>query len=182
MNTNGLAKHYALLSPAERLSLMLAAVVRGDDLEHARLIDSAPRVIFRVPHTFGRAMALREVCEQHRMEQLELAALFFGAQAVADGRMTDTARLLGYLMNVNVEGWQRFCEREQIDLTASTALMPGGEALRLAAKAVEGVAFTEGEVLEYAQRTKHSLTAVKTAESVAAELQATYQARVAWWE
>ena len=52
MNTNGLAKHYGALSAPERFSLMLGAAFRGDEVEHARLLDTAPRVAFRVPHTF----------------------------------------------------------------------------------------------------------------------------------
>src|SRR5262249_13778894 len=76
-NTNKLARRYPALSPAERLSLLVAAAARGDDGEHARLMAAAPRVAWRVPHTFARTFALLVVSALHRMESLELAALLF---------------------------------------------------------------------------------------------------------
>src|SRR5882724_10042301 len=84
MNTKSLARHYPALTAAERLSLLMAAGARGDDVEHARLADTAPRETWRVPHTFGRALALLAVFSQHRMVRLELAALFFKTAALAD--------------------------------------------------------------------------------------------------
>jgi len=37
MSTTKLSKHYPSLSPAERLTLLLAAADRNDDVEHARI-------------------------------------------------------------------------------------------------------------------------------------------------
>jgi hypothetical protein len=72
MTTNRLAKNYSALTPAERLTLLIAASARGDDLEHPSLIGAAPRVFYSVPHTFGRATGFCEVTEQDHMELLAL--------------------------------------------------------------------------------------------------------------
>src|SRR4051812_31306474 len=117
MKAAGLSRHYHLLTAAERLALMLSAASRGDDAEHQRLTAAAPRVTFRVPDTFGRALALREVLDDHRMELLSLAAHYFQAMATAgalDGlreptgpaaRCLDAGLFLGYLFRVRLDGW-----------------------------------------------------------------------------
>jgi hypothetical protein len=48
MNTKGLARHYAILTPWERLPLILAASARGDEQERSRLATSAPRVGYQL--------------------------------------------------------------------------------------------------------------------------------------
>jgi hypothetical protein len=49
MNTQGLTKMYDQLTPRERLPLIVAASVRADTVERARLVDSAAMVTFAVP-------------------------------------------------------------------------------------------------------------------------------------
>src|SRR5437763_1971729 len=78
MNTNALAKHYGSLTPLERLPLLMAASVRGDEAEWQRLVMSAPKVTYRVPHQFGTGMALGEVSNLHFMEALHLSAMLLG--------------------------------------------------------------------------------------------------------
>src|SRR3954451_16887934 len=120
MRAAGLSKNYQLLTPGERLALMLSAAARGDDAEHHRLTAAAPRVTLRVPDAFGRAMALREVLDGHRMELLALAAHYFatpaaaGARYAVPGRSGTAARCLdvglmfGYLFRVHADGWWAF--------------------------------------------------------------------------
>ena len=111
MNTDRLAKHYASLTPAERLSLIMAASARGDEQEWDRLGATAPRLGWQLPHHFGLAMAFLEVCATHRMELLNLATLYFHSfgQAGAAGPergagLLDSAMLFGYLLKVHLAG------------------------------------------------------------------------------
>ncbi len=55
MNTNSLARHDEILTPRERLPLIMAASARGDEAEAQRLAHSAPLVSLRVPDYFGLA-------------------------------------------------------------------------------------------------------------------------------
>jgi hypothetical protein len=62
MNTNGLAKHYGILTPEERLPLILAAADRGDAAEADRLAHTAPRKGWELPdyHGFGQALLVHQ--------------------------------------------------------------------------------------------------------------------------
>jgi len=189
MNTTKLMKHYPSLNPAERLSLMLAAAARRDNVEHARLTDSAPKVWYRVSDTFGRTLSFLMVAAMHRMQQLNLAALYFKTSALADSAredMTDQyrgmARVFGYLLNCHAQGWVFFCERERLDPAACEKVLEGGEALELATKEAEADAFTASEVCDYADRIGHPIDSLKTAESVADELGEFYRVLVSKWE
>jgi hypothetical protein len=189
MNTTKLAKHYPLLSPAERLSLMLAAAARGDDMEHARLTDSAPRVRYQLPDTFGRALAFLMVAALHRMQMLNLAALYFKASALAESaqenlsdRCRGVARVFGYLVACHAQGWVLFCERESLDPSVCEKVLEGGEVLEQAAMEAESHGFTADEVYDYARRTGDAIDNLKTVESVADELGEIYQMWVSKWE
>ncbi len=190
MNTTGLAKHYHALSAAERLALMMAAGVRGDDVEHARLADAAPRVTWRVPHTFGRALAFLGVFCQHRMERLELAGLFFKTAALADAatgdlaaRLQDAVGLYGYLVTVHAEAWTQFCAAERLDPSECEGVAPGGVTLEQAGREAEAVGFSPAEAEEYVQRGRENAPAeLKTAESVAGELRAAFAFLLRQWE
>jgi len=187
MNTKGLAKHYGTLSAVERLSLMTAAAARGDEVEGARLTAAAPRVTWRVPHTFGRALSLLAVSSQHRMERLELAALFFRASAAADTargrdaeRLRDAARLYAYLLVAHAAGWARFCESEAIDPTAVEAAAAGADTLEHAEDEAKIVAFAEEEARAHLRRLRDDAEAA-TADSVANELRAAFRFLLARW-
>lgn len=187
MTTDPLAKYYGALSAAERLALMMAAGGRGDEVEHARLADAAPRLTWRVPHTFGRALAFLAVFSQHRMEQLHLAALFFKTSALADTatgklarQLRDAVRLYGYLVTVNAEGWARFCTREQLDPSLCESLAPGADTLEWAGREAEIVGFTADEARAHFDRERADK--LKTADSVADELHAAFTFLLARWE
>src|SRR5262249_47266915 len=70
MNTDRLARHYATLTPAERLPLIMAASARGDEAEYEHLARSAPRVYLQAPDTFYLAEALLLATSLHMMELL----------------------------------------------------------------------------------------------------------------
>src|SRR5579859_2918692 len=77
MNTDGLAKLYGHLTARERLPLIMAAAVRGDEEERRRLVDSAPKVELQVPDFFGLGKALAEAADIHLLTLLDLAANFW---------------------------------------------------------------------------------------------------------
>jgi hypothetical protein len=190
VTTKPLANHYGALTPAERLALMMAAGVRGDDVEHARLADAAPRVLWRVPHTFGRALAFLAVFSHHRMECLDLAALFFKTTALADAatgklatRLRDVIGLYGYLVKVNADGWTRFCAAEQLDPALCEDVSPGGATLEHAAREAAAIGFTEDEARAYVRRGEQvAPDNLTTAVSVAGELHEAFTFLLKHWE
>jgi hypothetical protein len=189
MNTNGLAKQYGCLTPRERLPLILAASARGDEVERERLGRSAPRVGYRVPDHFGLAMAFREVCEQHFMELLNLAANYLQASAYSDaeegaegGRFFDLAGVLGYVYRMSLAGWRLFCEEHRLEPELYWSYLPGVDTIRRAEKMAAEAAFTEEAVARWgATQGGGKLVEVRTAQDVAADLRDCFQARADWW-
>jgi hypothetical protein len=197
MKSDGLAKHYSRLTPAERLSLIMAASKRDDEEECQRLATSAPSVTYRAPHYFALASAFRELCESHRMKLLELAAMYLygsaSAQAVAQAgvasaaergqaqRLLDVSRWFGYMLKVNLAGWRQFCAGQHLDPDPFMASLPGKEVLGMAAELAEQDAFTAEEALAYMRRQNMKATAATTAEDVAAGLRKDLDGRAAWW-
>jgi hypothetical protein len=187
VNTNGLAKHYAGLTPWERLPLILAASARGDEQERSRLAVSAPKVGYRVPDHFGLAMAFREVSEQHFMEVLNLTANYFQGLGMADGtpagkRLEDVSFVLGYLLKVDLAGWRQFCAEHHFDPQLSWSLLPGFDTIQRAEKTAETAACTMEGVCGYLERSGRAVAQVRTAETVCASLRECLRARAEWWQ
>jgi hypothetical protein len=190
MNTNRLARHYGLLTPPERLALILAAAARGDEVERHRLVTSAPKVCYRVGDYFGLAMAFDEVSNWHYLEVLHLAGAFLQALGCAETweegelaeRVLNTARLLGYVLRASLAGWRRFCANHQLPAEVLWPLLPGWETVRQAEREAGRVAFTEEGALRYWQGKGGGKPArVPTAEQVAAGLSELLKARAEWW-
>lgn len=159
MTSAKLSKHYGALDATERLALLLAAGARSDDVEHSRLMDSAPRVTVSVPHTFGRALALLSVSVHERAKHLELAALFFRTRALAtemEGasakRVASVAGVYGYLFRAHLDGWARFCDAEQLDATVCERAAPGADVLALATTEADAFGFTEAQARAFLGR------------------------------
>lgn len=190
MNTARLARLYDRLTADERFALLLAAAARGDEAERDRLVDAAPRVAVRVPDTFPRSMAFREVMDQHRMERLSVAALLFRAHAQAadaEGavkeRVTNVARLMGYLVGVYRDGWAAFCDGLRVTAAGLEPLLPGAVVLDMADGLAKYDGFTPDVAAAYSRRLAGDRpAALKTAASAAAELRAAFDARRAWWD
>jgi hypothetical protein len=189
VTTNTLAKKYAYLSADERFSLLLAANERGDRVEEARLAQSAGRASFRVSDLFGRSLAYVIVSMIHHAELLNLTALFFKTTALADSatgkvekKLTDAARMFGYLMNIHADAWLEFCKRENLAPSIGTEGLPGEELLQKALEESRLMGFSETEALEYARRADVSIDQLKTMTNIADELQETYKVWVGKWE
>ena len=77
MNTKGLAKQYDKLAPKERLPLIVAASLRGDDLERERLMNSAPRHLYRLPDYHWLADDLQSLVLILNSKLLDLAVSYW---------------------------------------------------------------------------------------------------------
>ena len=85
MNTKTLVQSYHNLTALERTSLMVAAYARDDEAEIQRLLDSAPRLCFRIVHCFGAGQGLLAVNNLAIAGQLASLVSFWQSHAmVAD--------------------------------------------------------------------------------------------------
>ena len=170
MNTNGLARHYGLLTPAERFRLILAASGRGDDAKHDRLVTSCRRITLSMPDHAPYAEALQEMAHLLFIELVEDAAVYldgfhrinendeFSATGSArkKGKREPTSppdersgheRLwalvlaAGYVLRAKADGWRLFCDRQGIDPFVLWSDLPGFERLQRALKLTEEIAF-----------------------------------------
>src|SRR4051812_11988984 len=74
MDTKALGKMYNHLTPDERQPLIMAASLRGDEVEADRLRRTAPMVGWRLPDYHGLADGLRNAALAHVIDCLDLAA------------------------------------------------------------------------------------------------------------
>lgn len=123
------------------------------------------------------------------MELLNLTALFFKTTAIADSetgkvekRLTEAARMFGYLMNIHADAWPEFCRREKLAPSIGTVGLPGEELLQKALEESRLLGFSEKEAQEYARRTDVAISQLKTMANIADELQETYRSCVETWE
>jgi hypothetical protein len=188
MNTKRLAKHYDKLTPRERLPLILAAGIRGDDAEQARLSHSAPKVAYSVPDYFGLAHAFCDVGDLHLLELLDLAAQYFRAFWLAKGRADadgggrlDRALFFGWKINILLAGWRQFCAEIGMDSEACWSFLPGADTLRSAERVAEKAAFTPEGVVDYLQRCGAKDVLLPVAGDVAADLRRCHDERAEWW-
>jgi hypothetical protein len=163
MSTDCVAKLYERLTPRERLPLIFAASARGDEVDRARLIASAPRNDFLLPDYFGLAEGMRTLAFFHAAEMLDLAARYWRASGMVareddtrckagnaeQARWLDAARMLAYLFVVNADGWSRFCSDMRVDADLLLKKMPGYHTLISAEEVARGMAFTSEEATAY---------------------------------
>jgi hypothetical protein len=153
MNANGLARHYGCLRPEERLPLLLAAILRGDEQETDRLSNTAPRVQYRVPDDYPLANAFRAVGYLHLAEVLAEATDYLLAlscfthakdPAIAK-KVYGLARLNAYRLLTSMDGWRIFCEEMHVDLVACLGEGSRGDTLQTVAGLAAHHAFTPEE-------------------------------------
>jgi len=146
MNTNDLARQYDKLSARERLALLLAAEARGDRHEFNRLMETAPRKNYSVPHHAPLLDTFLDVSKLHFMQLLDTAAGYFDAfEPIGRKRGKDAdplegwdiVLLLGYLFRTYLEGWRRFCTELNIDPEFMWNSWPGYQTVK-AAERVSG--------------------------------------------
>jgi hypothetical protein len=144
MNTNGLAKHYGLLSPRERLPLIVAAADRGDDAEADRLAHSAGRVCHELVdyHGLGEGLLFLQFLHVNQLLQrtLTLSTAWGllgkspppGQEEGPAVKLTglERVRLQAYLLRVQADAWKRFCGELRIDPEAQLRDVPGYDAIK----------------------------------------------------
>jgi hypothetical protein len=195
MNTDGLAKHCALLTPWERLPLILAASARGDGQERSRLATSAPRVAYQLQDYFGLADGLQAAAMLQQMELLQLAAVYWQADGAlqqeitlgAAGDKTVRARfaalsgVLAYALTVKVDGWKRFCAEVNVEADLLLKALPGYEVVRRAEAAARVAAFTPEGVADWMRKRRDGAPVPLTPEVEAAEIRRVVNARAERW-
>ena len=77
MNIKTIQKHYDKLTAAERFSLLMAAVNRGDDADRQTLLQTAPRKTYSIPTTWGLGRAFEQAADWYIMQQLGNCAAFY---------------------------------------------------------------------------------------------------------
>ena len=130
MNSNHLGKHYDSLTPEECFRLILAAKVRGDEVELDRLARSGERITIAFPRHAPFALALQEVALTAYIELIADAAEYAelrehatyarpdatdddstgGERSFLQGFLA-SALAAGYLLKTKAGGWKLFCER-----------------------------------------------------------------------
>jgi hypothetical protein len=191
MNTDRLAKLYDRLTPRERLPLILAASVRGDEIEADRLARSAPRLTYQLPDYHGLANALLQLSLCHLAELLSLAAQFWGTgflfrEDLREESAPEALQLLAYAFTVRCDGWERFCAGLQIDAGALLGDLPGYDLAKITREAARQVAFTPEAAAAWLRREgRPSADGVPlelaTAERLAASYQDFVERRLAAW-
>jgi len=196
MNTNGLARHYATLTPRERLPLLVAALNRRDETEAARLARSAPAAFYKIADYFPLGEALRLLGLFHVIEQLERAVVFQQASAnwvqpadAADPeeeasrqRWWRLLRFAAYRLTVEAAARKQVFGEFQIDPDSYLADLPGYETLKHAEVAAETIACTPEEALAFARAYGAEDVAVLTVEGAAQAMRDFLDQRVASWD
>jgi hypothetical protein len=136
LDTKRLTRHYDKLTPQKRASLMASAFLRGDEVEHGRLIRTSPRELFSLPAFHGHSQAFRELADFYVICQLEigigiavgLASL--DANKAADPKRIVPLRVLAHRFVVWRDAWQRLCDDCGIDWPAYLSLHPASATMR----------------------------------------------------
>jgi hypothetical protein len=206
MNTNGLARHYKTLTAWERLPLIAAASVRGDEVERDRLARAAPKRDFRVPDYWGLCEALEELAVVYLLRQLDLGALYERVAGSLERRplfhggkrhgrrrrrLRGGLRMLAYCCATRADGWQLLCAGMHLDPEAVLSGMPGQETVRRMVEEARLAAFSAEEAAAYMRARTEAAPAqeaetpevgrsnpVDTAEDVARAMRESLEARL----
>jgi hypothetical protein len=188
MTTDGLTKFYDKLLPAERHALILAADLRGDEAEAERLLRTAPRLTYSVPHHHLQAEAFQLVALVHLAQLLHLSSAYWQALVEAldgadltdealQGRLDEVVRGQAYLLCTYLRGWELFCAGLTIPPDVLKLYLPEWPALQETRESAQSLAFTAPEAAEWAARLRRrrgeegaAPPRVITAEDVAAAL------------
>jgi len=196
MNTRALAKLYGLLTPWERLPLIVAAVERGDDAEADRLSRSAPRMHLALPDYHGLGDGLLLLSLFHVIGQLELGLQYWHTSVLAAQweefvddeedkaraeRMWDCTHLAAYRLCVEADAWKRLCADLQIDPEALLRDLPCYDTLRRTEEAARPLAWAPEEATAQLRRLGAADAEAPTVEQAARAMRAFIDGRVAWW-
>ena len=197
MNAKALAKMYDLLTPFERLPLIIAATERGDDAEADRLARSAPRIHVALPDYYGLGDGLLLLSLFHMIGQLELGLLYWQVSGLAAQweefivdkedearaeRMRGCTRFVAYRFCVEADAWKRLCGELKIDPEALLRDLPCYGTLRRTEEAARLLAWTPEEATDQLRRLGPADAEAPTIEGAARAMREFIDQRVAWWE
>lgn len=158
MRSSALSRHYSILTPRERLPLLVAASVRGDHAEVEQLVRQAPTDLFRIPNYRRLAECMAHLALLHLIQTLEYAALLWKTEALlAKGAPHLHAQLhqvdgvYAYLLLVECDAWDRFCRELHIDPAVLIRDMPGYTTMQRAVEAARLAACTAEAALQSVQ-------------------------------
>lgn len=172
MTGNPVSRLYDSLTPRERLLLLIAAAMRGDDVEQQRLQTSAPKLNFELPDYYTHAEA--ELTNYHLLTLLDFGMHFWqwwglwltrglrnqAAQApsrdrrgnakaakVQENRAGCLVRYYAARFVAHVDGWKQFSTELHVDPAAPLDFMPGWENIVRTEHQMRELAFTPDEAL-----------------------------------
>jgi hypothetical protein len=209
MNTDPLARHYEVLTPWERLPLLVAASARDDAVEEDRLARAASTNGFRLPDYWGLAEGLDDLVKLYVLEQLDSAAFYWRFAGLLEqeplGRPSRQERqrnerrwqllkMLAYRFVVRADGWRLLCTEMHIDSEVLMKELPGYAAVQQMEQVARLIAFSAEEALAFlradaeANRPAEEQTRavrreykIDTAADVAQSIRAFLQARLDAW-
>jgi hypothetical protein len=164
MNLTNLTRNYDLLSPWERVPLIMAADARGDDGERERLAGSAPkRATFVFPDHWGLVHGLDQLAVVHVLSQLDMATLYWRMSLVMaeppflrrkedrerEKRWWNMLRMIAYRTVTRAEAWKLLAAELQIDPDQPLRDVPGYENMRMAEETMRYTAYSREEAIEY---------------------------------
>jgi hypothetical protein len=167
MNTDGLKKLYDRLLPEERNALILAATVRGDATEVDRLVRTAPRVAYSVPHHYPQLEAFQSVALVHLAQMLQGSSAYWQAVAHSiDGagftgkkmqkRLDEVVRVRAYLLVTYLRGWEEFCEGLKIPADILRAFLPEWASMEKTLVSARAMAFNVAQVVRWLAMSERS--------------------------
>jgi hypothetical protein len=128
MNTHSLGRLYEYLGVWERITLLLAAEARGDEVESDKLFRTSRVRTWRLNEHMMAEHALHVLSLVYITEQLDAAACYFFALWKMDDAddpcpedLVRVADVSAYLFTTNAEAWGRFCAELKIEPDALTA-------------------------------------------------------------
>jgi hypothetical protein len=162
MNTTNLARHYEVLTPWERLALMVAAAGRADEVEGRRLAQSAPKVGFHLPNYWGLVDGLDNLMKLYMLRQLDVAAIYWQVMDVLNqeplpgetqqvkkrqDRLWRGVQTLAFRFVVRADGWKLLCRQLQIDPDVVLRDLPGYQTVCQMEEVARLIACTAEEAL-----------------------------------
>jgi hypothetical protein len=163
MNPAALTRHYDALTPWARLPLLLAAAARADDVESARLSQSAPKQKLQAPDYWQLLDGFEGLVKLYLLQQLDGAAFFWrllGAleqdllfeaerHRQREGRIWMLIKLEAHRIVVRADGWKLFCQELQVDAEILLQKLPDSANLAHTEHQARLPAFTAEEAVAY---------------------------------
>lgn len=155
INAKTMQKQYDKLTARERLTLLLAAMERGDERERRALMDAAPTALYRLPDYQNLYDVLQLLALSYLVNQLNRAWSMSTLAHVGkkENEANRGARMGAYAFCVQADAWRAFCGELGI---APNAMIAGFEdalfSLVFAEKIAREFAYTFDEAQAEARR------------------------------